>query len=89
MNPNYSEFIRTNPIVRDLLAENTRLERIATAAQALIQYDKAVTALSEGSDEGSLGQAQRLFEASFDALEAALTEYAQSKRSVIIGDIGI
>ena len=74
MYTNYSEDIRTNP------TENTKLERVFKAAQALIQYDKAVTALSEGSDEGSLGQAQRFFEASFDALEAALAEYVQSKQ---------
>lgn len=89
MNPNYSDFIRTNPIVRDLLAENTRLHKIAKAAQSLLQYDKAVTALAEGSDHGAYSQAELLFQASFDELETAVAEYVQSKHSVIIGDIGI
>ncbi len=57
-----------------MITRLNRLEKVAQAARALLEYDKATSALSEGSDHGALSIATQLFEASFDVLENALMD---------------
>ena len=75
--------IRTIPTSEfdGLIAKINHLERIAQAARAVLAYDKAVSALAEGSDDGALSMATQLFDASFDVLEAALSDYDNTRRS--------
>ena len=58
----------------EMISRINRLEKVAQAGRALLEYDKAVSALSEGSDHGALSMASQLFEASFDVLENAIGE---------------